>query len=215
MFNFEKFVNSAFYRYTDLIYKMIVINLLVCLVSFPIITLVPALVSGYSCLKFYLEDREAPIFKFFFRTFKENFIRHLILSILILGSGYFLLFVVSSYYEQIDKGLFYIIGLLVAILVVFIHIIIFSYVPLTSIYYKQAKATDILKISLYMGMKHPMHMILTLFSLLIPIFIFERLLILFGFIGVSIYIFLNIKINQRLYDSITRKRGTTDGPVGN
>ncbi|HEY8436918.1 MAG TPA: DUF624 domain-containing protein [Haloplasmataceae bacterium] len=205
MFNFEKFTNSALYRYGDLLFKLILINLMVCMVSFLIVTLVPALVSGFECIEYYLEDREAPVVRHFFQTLKKNFKRHALLSLLTLSLGYFFLLMAHAYYVQLGKGWFYTLGFGVMIFVLFAYLMLLVQLPMTCVYYPKLKMRDTLKVALYMGLKHPLQTILSIVALAIPILIYDYLLLLFGFVGVSLYIYLNYRLNRSAYVAIANR----------
>lgn len=200
MFNFEKLANSAFFRYTEFLYKIVCINILVLLVSLPIFTLLPALVAGYDRIRFYIEGREAPIFKPFFQSFKKNFWRNVLVELIVMAVGALLYWNTFTYLVQIDKGLLFRIGFLIMFIFVIFFLIMLINLPLTCLYFPTIKPMNVLKISLYMGFKIKLRTILLIFPILISIFIFNYVLPLFSFIGVGIAIYLQLKIASSPYE---------------
>ena len=69
--NIEKKYSSKTYRFFDLLYKLLVINLLIIILSIPVITIFPAIVAATATIKNNIT--ETAIFKPYFKNFKTYF----------------------------------------------------------------------------------------------------------------------------------------------
>jgi len=172
---------------------------MVVLLSLPIITFVPALIAGYALIKFYIEDNEGPLFKSFIKEFKKNFYRNfkvgLIMTIIIL----LLLNNLNFFYENMKLGMFYMLGLYFSLILFFFYIIVVINLPLTSIYFDKLNTIQIIKISLYIGVKYIFTTFLMILPLSITILLIMYIFPVFTFVGFGIPIYLNLKIANRVY----------------
>ena len=69
--NIEKKYSSKTYRFFDLLYKLLVINLLIIIISIPVVTIFPAIVAATATIKNNIT--ETAIFKPYFKNFKTYF----------------------------------------------------------------------------------------------------------------------------------------------
>ena len=67
----EKRYNSKLFRFFDLLYRLLVLNIMTIIISLPLVTFFPAIVAMISTLKY--NSEETGIFKPFFRNFKKYF----------------------------------------------------------------------------------------------------------------------------------------------
>lgn len=80
-------------RFLDQLFSIIALNLLFLAMSLPIITVGPALVALYQSMCNLIQQDDARIYRKFFRSFKQDFGRNFVLSILLIG---YLLFLVIN-----------------------------------------------------------------------------------------------------------------------
>lgn len=76
--NFKSVINII----SDWIIRIVIINLLIIICSLPLITLFPALISGYSVMDSYIQKKEVPLIKTYFLEFKKYAVLGVILSIM-------------------------------------------------------------------------------------------------------------------------------------
>ena len=89
--NIDKKYSSKLYRFFDLLYHLLVINILIIIISLPIVTCFPAIVAATATIKNDLE--ETNVFKAFFRNFKKYFFKSFVLGLIFLilfGAGIFI-----------------------------------------------------------------------------------------------------------------------------
>src|SRR5690554_2700284 len=84
--------------YADWLIRIIVVNFLTILTMLPIITIIPALTAAYKILSDALHKDEVPIFKSYFKYFKEAIVDKMILSIIII------IILVVTYYNNVLYG---------------------------------------------------------------------------------------------------------------
>ncbi|QVK18517.1 YesL family protein [Mycoplasmatota bacterium] len=202
MFNFEKLVNSSIFKYADLLYKIIFVNIMVVLLSLPIITFVPALIAGFSVVKFYIEDNEAPLFKSFINEFKKNFFRNFKVGIILIVIAFLLLNNINFFYKNIELGLFYTAGLYLSLILLFFLILTGIHIPLTSMYFDKLDTMKIIKLSLYIGIKYIFKTLLMVLPLISTVLLMMYMFPVFTFLGFGIPIYANLKISNQLYKRI-------------
>ena len=86
--NFERFFNSKFYKFLELLYRLIITNIfgiLATLLGLGIFSLMSSLVSMIIILKSINTNTEFPIIKVFFRSFIKNYKRIVPLSLFYYG----------------------------------------------------------------------------------------------------------------------------------
>ena len=66
----EKMVNSKAYGFFDWVFRLIIINLLTLLLSFFVVTILPAIVACMKTLKEYASGETEQVYKVYFRNFK-------------------------------------------------------------------------------------------------------------------------------------------------
>ncbi len=199
MFNFEKLVNSTLFRYADLLFKIICVNIMVVIFSLPLITLLPALVAGYDRIKYYMEENEAPLFKSFIQAFRYNFYRHFKIGLAIIVLIGLMSLNIYSYYSQIENGVVYIIGLYVSLVLLFFIVLTVVNIPLSCIFFPQLNARKIMKISFYIGIKHVFVSVMMILSFSLTYLLILYAFPVYTFIGISLPIFINLKLATRLY----------------
>ena len=69
---FEKFVNSRFFRFTEKLYQLIMLNIfgvISILMGLVIFGIIPTMVSIIACLKASSDGESYPLFKGYFKTY--------------------------------------------------------------------------------------------------------------------------------------------------
>jgi len=110
--SFERLVNSKINVFADWVTRFIVINIMIIVFSLPIITIYPAVSAGYNMFYDYTTGKESKLVRGFFNYFKEQFLRKMILG-LIIGIAVIVGFLNVRYYSTIletDVSTFYLIG---------------------------------------------------------------------------------------------------------
>ncbi len=202
MFNFEKFVNSSLFRYADLLFKIIIINLMIVVSLLPIITFIPALVAGYELINYYIDDNEAPLVKSFIKAFKKNFLRHIKIELILAVIVTLLVINFKTYYSEIASGQMYVVGLYVTLVIMFFVSLMVINVPLSCVFFPNLNALRILKISFYIGIKHVFTSILLLIPVALSAALLNFVFPIFTFIGVGIPIFISLKLSLPIYKKL-------------
>ena len=76
--NFERYVNSKFYHFIEILYKLLIINflwLIISTIGFVVLTLMPAVIATYVVINSMNHDREFALVKSFFLVFRKEYWR--------------------------------------------------------------------------------------------------------------------------------------------
>lgn len=206
MFDLQRLQERTIFRIADQLYKIIAINIMTLVVALPIVTIGPAFIAGYERIRFYLDDRnEAPLVRSFLQSLKTNFLKRLLLGLVVLGVGGLLGWSWYYYYLQINNGLMFLIGLFIVSSFIFIFLMIIIQLPFVALYFPQQTIVNQLKLGLYFGLKRKLRTV-TLLLLAIPsLLLIEYAMPVFAFIGVGIPIAISIKIMDEEYKKLLNR----------
>ena len=206
--NIEKKYSSKTYRFFDLLYKLLVINLLIIILSIPVITIFPAIVAATATIKNNIT--ETAIFKPYFKNFKTYFWKSFLMGLFFLFSfaagiyGYF-------FWSYQDFGnsemmeIFAQIGIVVIVICLIVFTFIIVHTPLLLITFNKLNNVQIFKTSMYISVRY---FLTTLFMLLATIVIIGVLVLclfvpwvlgIWMIIGISLPLYLVIKITTPIY----------------
>lgn len=189
---------------SDWIIRIVIVNFLTILTMLPIITIIPSLTSAYKIMSDALYKDEAPIFTVFYKTFKEEFTKKLLISIV------FVLIIAFSVYNNylygiaVDegKGLFYYFGYYITLIIIISSSMIAMYLPVVFIEKKEETFKELIKTAFYLSGKYFLRTFLIALVLIIPVmmFISPVTMFLFVFIGISIPMLLIALITKKPRD---------------
>src|SRR5690606_2421369 len=192
--NFEGSLYKKINTIADWVLRVLCINLLVVICSIPIVTIYPAFLAGYKLFNSYLEKKEVPIFRGFFKFFKENFKKKLELGFLLAGAivlGVINMTIYSSYLE-LNNDIISIIGYYVMILLVISAVFVTLYtLPIMTIY-PNTNTWLMIKFAFFLSGKYIFRTVLAILIILVPFVLlaFPVTIVFFFFAGVSIPILL-------------------------
>ncbi len=212
--NFEKLVNSKINRIADWIIRLIVLNVLMIATSLAVITIYPSLVAGYNMFNDYINDRDTKLFKGYFSYFKENFVRKVIVSIIIILVAFIGITNVMYYNDTLAEtnNLFYSVGYFatLSLLAIFYAVTMYTFVVVRV--NSKMRYTSLFKLSFYLAGKNFLITILLVFVNSIPIVLlfFPRLLSVIILVGLSLPMSLNALLTNgvvRYLEDLGEKNG--------
>lgn len=206
--NSQKKYNSKLYKIFDMLYKLLVVNIVTIIVSLPIFTLFPAIVTATKTLK---DDMGQTAFiktyfknfgKYFFKSFKMGLV-----FILIYGAGIYGFF----FWGYQDFGSNQIMETIaqIAIPVIVVCLFVFTFmvvhIPLLMITFEKLTNMEIFKTSLFVSIRY---FLTTLLMMLSVIFVFgvlflclivPGLLAVWMVIGISLPMFIVVRVTTPIY----------------
>ncbi|HOI47087.1 MAG TPA: DUF624 domain-containing protein [Bacilli bacterium] len=194
----EKMVNSKAYGFFDWVFRLIVINLLTLLLSFFVVTILPAIVACMKTLKEYASGETEQVYKVYFRNFKlyseKSFFIWLILLVIIAIS-----FISINFYVGLDtSNLFSSAGFYMMLFMVILIILILLHLPLIIIYFPSFTIIETVRASILLGGKYIITTILLLIILVLGVMILPVLPISV-LIGISLPSFMAYKLTNPIY----------------
>ena len=206
--NFEKRYTSKVYRFFDLLYKLLVINITIIIGSLPIITMFPMIVSATATIKNDLNQTN--IFKALFINFKKYFVRSLLMGLCLLlafGAGIYgyLFWSFQDFNNNPTMELIAQIAIIVLIICLVIFTFIIVHIPLLTITFEKLDNYQIFKMSLFLSVRYFLTTLIMLFSLAVVLGVLFLCLIQPGILavwmifGISLPMFLVIKFTTPIY----------------
>lgn len=194
----EKMVNSKAYGFFDWVFRLIIINLLTLLLSFFVVTILPAIVACMKTLKEYASGETEQVYKVYFRNFKlyseKSFFIWLILLVIIAIS-----FISINFYVGLDTAnLFSSAGFYMMLFTVVLIVFILLHLPLIIIYFPSFTITETIRASILLGGKYIITTILLLVILILGVLILPVLPISV-LIGISLPSFIAYKLTSPVY----------------
>lgn len=212
MNSFEKTLQSPFHQFMNLLYKLIVINLLYLFTTalgFVFFTFAPATIATMVCMKGIYEKKDFPIVASFISIVKSEYKKSMILWVFyvitfaILGGSFY-------YYSQSPDSLFNTIGLVISGLALMLHFTSFLHMLLISVYTPDVRFRSKLKYS-YMMIVYKPGVSLLLVVVNVLVVIFSYVFITFSFLFTFAFLwYYNIAISHRVYQSIRNDHESLD-----
>ncbi len=224
-----RIMQSKIYRILDYLLRLILLNALIVIPAFsfffiyhlidkegnyqlsyltliPIFFwLIPSIVATTDVIKQYETDETNTIFKDFFISFKQNYLRSLLITIILVVVIALLGNSIWYFFKYARKDTLHIIGFFLSVSIAFVVLLIVEQIPLVMAYFKKIRVIEILKLSFIMAFKN-LGTNIMIALVLIGIFsldiAFNYLMILGGF---SLPIYLAIKMSFKKYIKIYRK----------
>lgn len=209
--NFDKYVNSGFYHLIEVIYELIILNLIASvtfILGAGVISFFPTLVATIVVIKSSSRVKTFSIIKAYFKTFFKYCGKALLLSLFYLV-GIILLVIITYFYycwlaespENLFYGVLFYLSLFidcVFLLAIFNAGFIFVYFPHLS-YWKMVKYSFVLLKVVALKMLLLLFILIT-FIVLTKLFVYFAIFILF-----SLYIFLFNLLIKKVYTKILPK----------
>lgn len=224
----DRMMRSKIYRFLDYVLRLIILNALIIIPSFsffiifatlyenndnPLIylTLIPVLfwffpsiVSCTDVIKQYETNETNTIFKDFFKSLKKlsqiiNFINNYCYNNIYFYNS------LNFFITYANKGFIYILGLLLIIPFVVSAYMIIIHIPIVMAYFKNLMLKEIIKLSCIMAFKDILNNILIV--LIVALFMSLNIALYFVMAigGISIPIYIAIKLSFKKYIKIYRK----------
>lgn len=227
--NTNRIMRSKIYRFLDYLLRLILLNALVVVPSFsffiiyasfsnelnnlwayvlliPVMLLLfPSIVACFDVIRQYETEETNTIFKDFFKSFKKMYLKSLLISVLLFVIGFLLVNSILFFYNYAANGLIYILGLILSASFLIIFLMIMIHICLVMTYFQELQIIEIIKLACIMAFKD----ILTTIIIIIIIGIIMTLNIAFYIVliigGISVPIYLTIKLSFRQYIKIYRR----------
>jgi len=199
----DKVVGSKAYSFFDWVFRLVIVNLLTVLLSFLVVTILPAIVAAYKTIQDYIRGNSENVYRLYFRNFKtysEKSFFIWIIFILIMGIS----FISINYYIGIDtENIFASIGFYVMVVMVILVVFTLLHMPLILINFPKLTLMETVRASILVGGKY---FITT--SILLVIFIGGLALLpilpISVLIGISFPIYLSTTLTLPVYTYLTK-----------
>jgi uncharacterized membrane protein YesL len=205
--DYDEKLNSKPYRFFDLLYRIVVLNIVTIILSLTIVLMYPAVVCAYATLK--EGNKESGLFRQYLNNFKKYFKKAfasgIIIIILLALAMYSMYFYYNSTSDVTITNLFINAGFMVGFFSFLVILFICAHIPLVIITFNDLNVSEIFKTSFYITFRY--------FLTTLIIFVFNVLIIgglifcMFvpGFLaiwmpfGVCLPIYLIVKITYPIY----------------
>lgn len=209
--DYDTKMNSKPYRFFDLLFRLLVINVLTVVLSLTVIGLFPAFVCATATIKD--GNNGTNVFKHYFKNFLKHFKRSFFCGIILLilygVTCYAIYFYSKAYIKDASDGnlfnLFLNAGFLVSFIAFFVITFLSVHLPLLIITFKNLTVGEIYKTSFYITFRY----FLTTFILfilqivIIGVFVLcivdPRILAIWLLIGISLPVFLQVRMTTVIY----------------
>lgn len=203
----EKRYSSKLYKFFDLLYKLLVINIMTIIISLFIVTIFPAVVAAVATLKNNMKD--TGVFKPYFKNFKTYLKKSFTLGLCLLlayGAGiYATYFWATATTESETVKLI----MQIAIVVIPVCLLIFTFmilhIPLLIITFEKLTNYQIFKTSLYVSIRYFLTTLImlgafiTIVGLLIVCMFVPGMLAVWMIFGISMPLYLAVKVTLPIY----------------
>ena len=206
--NIDNKYSSKTYKFFDLLYKLLVVNLLVIILSLSIVTMFPAIVAATATLKNNLT--ETAIFKPYFKNFKTYFLKSFLMGICFLlafaaGIYGYLFWIYQDFGDNIIMEIFAQTGIVVIVICLIIFTFIILHIPLLLITFNRLTNMQIFKTSIYISVRYFLTTLIMLVAasivigVLISCLFVPWILGIWMIIGISLPLYLIVKITTPIY----------------
>ena len=225
----NKIMQSKIYRFLDYVLRLILLNALSIIPSFSffiiyvllnknsdnpfiylslipvILWLFPSIVSISSVIRQYETKDTNTIFKDFFKSLKNTYLKSLLFTLIIIVFGFILYNSLMYFSNYVRNSLINFVGLILTISCIFLFLIVIINIILVMSYFKGLRMIEIVKLSCIMAFKDLLSNILSVIIFLIFIILDTLFYVLMAFGGISVPIYLVIKLTFKKYIKIYRK----------
>lgn len=225
----NNFVKSKLYRFLDYVLRLVLLNFLVVIPSFSILMiyslfskdtesiwfyltllplllwLFPSVVATADVIRQYEDNQTNTIFKDFFKSLKKHYLKSFIAGIIIFLLIFMLYNSFTYFSTNQNKDIVYLIGLLLTISFIVTLALVVVHIPLVFIYFSGMSFFEYIQLALIMAFKGIGTTILIVIAVLIVLFISFMYYIVMIVCGISIAIYLIVKLSFKQYIKIYRK----------
>ena len=204
----EKGVMGGFYRVSEWIMRLAYVNLLwifFTLIGGIIFGVMPATVAIFAVTRKWIMDKEEdfPVFKLFWKSYRSEFLRSNLLGLFLLFGGGILnlyhanLGVLPNQLQGIFQVIFYSVVIIFGMTVSFLFPVYVHF---------NVNLKQYIKNAFLIGLSFPHYAILMLFIISVSIIVFQFAPILAIFFGLSLNVFLLMKISFTAFTKIALKQ---------
>lgn len=203
----EKKYSSKLYRFFDLLYRLLVINIMTIIISLPLVTIFPAITAATATIKNSMQ--ETGVFKPYFKNFKTYFLKSFKMGLCMLlafGAGIYAIYFWST--ATTESKIVEVI-MQIAIVVVPICLLIFTFIivhiPLLIITFNKLTNFQIFKTSLYVSVRYFLTTLIMLGAVILIVGILLLCLVIPGLLaiwmvfGITLPLYLVIKFTMPIY----------------
>lgn len=208
--DFNKIINSKTYNVLDLLFKLLIVNVLWVVMStigLGVLTIMPASIATYVIINSLIFDRHFPIFKSFFIIFKKEYWRAQKLFIALLFIGFIVYMDIDFFYQLVvdQPSAFSSALALLSLFFGFLYLLILIHIGPVYIYFPKLSTGQMIKLSLLMGFRHIFLSIFILLLLALSIVVVRYLpilgsmVVLFSF---ALFVYLSLRYLRPKYESL-------------
>lgn len=232
--NTNRIMRSKIYRFLDYLLRLIILNALVVVPSFSffiiyaslskefnsnytllllipvLLFLFPSVVACFDVIKQYENNETNTIFKDFFKSLKKHYLKSLIMTMVILTIGYLLINSILFFYNYAANGLIYILGLIFSVSFTFLSLMILVHICLVMVYFPKLQFIEICKLACIMAFKDILTTLIIMIIWIVIMSLNIAIYIVLIICGISLPVFLTIKLSFREYIKIYGKVGKND-----
>lgn len=200
---FNKLFNSKLNEIADWIIRLIMLNVMMIFFSLPILTIYPAISAGYNMFSDYTSQKNPSLFKGYFKYFKTELIRKILLELIIVAVFFFAYLNIRYYDSGLEQNpsSFYLIGYYISLALIAIWIATSFYTIVVVKVKPSVKFRNLFKLSFYLAGKFYLTTLLLVSIVLIPFL----LIILASTISPLVFIFMGLSIPILLGALVTKK----------
>ncbi len=197
--DFEKRANSKASRFFELLFALVVINLLTIVFTIFIITLLPAHVAAYQTIDDIKELGTSGIIKRYFKNMWKHMEKAFLIGLLVIIIGVIAVFSMNFYKTHfVETNVIGQVGYWIMLIVLFVLLLLVLHTPLIIIKFPKFGIIDTVKMSMFICFRY---IISTLVILVADIVMLVGVLALpiWVFIGLSLPIMLILKLTEPTY----------------
>lgn len=199
-------IDGLFYRFGNIVYYLLVTNLLWVVFSLPLFTIGASTTALYYVMGRVLRDENVSGLKDFWKSFRLNF-RQATVIWLILSAGFIILYINIRNINVMGSLAGYFLPLQIAVLLELLIIAIYIF-PLLSRY--ELKTAELFKLSFFMGNRYILNTIGCILSLFSVLFLFLRFTGFFMMLFISLYAFVSYAIIYRVFRKIMPQEASVE-----
>jgi len=214
--NFDKFVNSRIFSFFELVYRLIILNLvtvLTIILGLGIFTFMPALVALVIVVRSLKHDTDFPILRAFIISFKANYWRvfklswfYLLIGVILIFNTYFFYSSVIEYQQVLNLIIFY-----MTLILDGIFILAFINACFVRVYFPNLNNKKVFKYSFVLLRAITFQAIIIFIMIISAVFIFFVIPYVFIFIMFSSYTyFINLMIRNSYHRLVADKVSPLD-----
>lgn len=212
--NFENYANSKMYSFFDIVYKLMLINVIwffLSLIGLGILTIFPALITSFILINTLMEQSEFPIVRGFRKTFVKEYLKSQKIFAILFLIALVLFFNMRIYYLQLaaQESFVYNIGFWITLVLILVYLMMVTHVFMIYLFFPHFKTFQTLKYAFLFSLAFPFR---TLFLLIIYIGVMLGLVYyptffpLVFLLVMSVLVFFTIKVLRPKYIMVLKDK---------